>query len=139
MCVPIRCQGALFGYLWLIDADQSLTDSDCEAAERTAAEIGTAMYRRDELEKPQREHELRLLETLFGADPAQREKAAQELAAAELLVAGAGIAVLAMRPWRDSEPSSARPSVPASASRWTSSAARCRAASRSASCTATTA
>ena len=25
VCVPIRCQGALFGYLWLIDADQSLT------------------------------------------------------------------------------------------------------------------
>ena len=57
VCVPIRCQGALFGYLWLIDADQSLTDDDCAAAERTAAEIGTAMYRRDELEKPQRELE----------------------------------------------------------------------------------
>jgi GAF domain-containing protein len=56
VCVPIRCQGALFGYLWLIDADQSLTEDDCEAAERTAAEIGTAMYRRDELEKPQREN-----------------------------------------------------------------------------------
>jgi len=103
VCVPIRCQGALFGYLWLIDADQSLTEGDCEAAERTAAEIGTAMYRRDELEKPQREHELRLLEDLFGADPGQREQAAQELHASELLVAGAGIAVLAMRPWRDSD------------------------------------
>src|SRR3954470_8355415 len=100
VCVPIRCQGALFGYLWLIDADQSLTDDDCEAAERTAAEIGTARYRRDELEKPQREHELRLLETLLGTDPAGRDLAAQELAAGELLVAGAGIGVLAMRPWR---------------------------------------
>ena len=70
MCVPIRCQGALFGYLWLIDADQSLTDADCQAAERCAAEIGTAMYRRDELEKPQREHELRLLEQLLGDDAA---------------------------------------------------------------------
>src|SRR3954447_2759757 len=89
VCVPIRCQGALFGYLWLIDADQSLTDDDCAAAEQTAAEIGTAMYRRDELEKPQREHELRLLEELFGADPAERENAAQELQAAELLVSGA--------------------------------------------------
>src|SRR3954449_7002876 len=103
VCVPIRCQRTLFGYLWLIDADQSLSDDDCEAAERTAAEIGTAMYRRDELEKPQREHELRLLETLFAPDPEQREAAAQELQASELLVAGAGIAVLAMRPWRDSD------------------------------------
>jgi GAF domain-containing protein len=103
VCVPIRCQGALFGYLWLIDADQSLSANDFELAERTAAEIGTAMYRRDELEKPQREHELRLLDGLFGPDPGQRETAAQELQASELLVSGAGIAVLAMRPWRDAE------------------------------------
>ncbi|MDA0181016.1 helix-turn-helix domain-containing protein [Solirubrobacter phytolaccae] len=103
VCVPIRCQGALFGYLWLIDADQSLTDADCEAAELTAAEIGTAMYRRDELERPQREHELKLLEALLGPDPAERETAAHELSAQELLVASAHIAVLAMRPWRDPE------------------------------------
>ena len=68
VCVPIRCQGALFGYLWLIDADESLTSSDFDAAERCAAEIGTAMYRRDELEKPQRELEVRLLEALLGPD-----------------------------------------------------------------------
>jgi hypothetical protein len=103
VCVPIRCQGRLFGYLWLIDADQSLSAAECEAAERCAAEIGTAMYRRDELEKPQREHELRLLETLLGPDAAQRETAAQELAAGELLVVGAGIGVLTMRPWREPE------------------------------------
>ena len=101
VCVPIRCQGTLYGYLWLIDADQSLTRADLHAAERTAAEIGTAMYRRDELEKPQREHELRLLEALLGPDPAQRERAAHELQRSELLVASAGIAVLAARPWRD--------------------------------------
>jgi len=101
VCVPIRCQGALFGYLWLIDADESLTEADCDAAERCAAEIGTAMYRRDELEKPQRELELRLLESLLGPDAADREAAAHQLAAEELLVAGAGVAVLATRPWRE--------------------------------------
>src|SRR3954467_3151555 len=97
VCVPIRCQGALFGYLWLIDADQSLTDEDCEAAELTAAEIGTAMYRRDELERPQREHELKLLEALLGPDPAEREAAAHELAAGDLLGAGP-VGVLTVRP-----------------------------------------
>jgi hypothetical protein len=97
VCVPIRCQGALFGYLWLIDADQSLTATDFEAAERCAAEIGTAMYRRDELEKPQRELELRLLEALLGPDAAQRAAAAHELAASDLLATGAGIGVLAVR------------------------------------------
>jgi hypothetical protein len=104
VCVPIRCQGALFGYLWLIDADQSLTDADCRAAERCAAAIGTAMYRRDELEKPQREHELKLLEQLLGTDAAQREAAAHDLAAGDILVAGAGIGVLAVRHADDNEP-----------------------------------
>lgn len=104
VCVPIRCQGALFGYLWLIDSDQSLTDADCQAAERCAAEIGTAMYRRDELEKPQREHELHLLEQLLGADAAEREAAAHELAAGDLLVGGAGVGVLAVRRCGDPEP-----------------------------------
>src|SRR5829696_4579496 len=97
VCVPIRCQGALFGYLWLIDADESLTGADFHAAERCAAEIGTAMYRRNELEKPQREHELRLLEQLLGPDAAEREAASHELAAGDLLIAGAGIGVLAVR------------------------------------------
>jgi hypothetical protein len=104
VCVPIRCQGALFGYLWLIDSDQSLTDVDCAAAERTAAEIGTAMYRRDELEKPQRELEVRLLEMLLGEDASQREAAAHELAAGDVLVAGSAIGVLAVR--RMGEPDS---------------------------------
>jgi hypothetical protein len=97
VCVPIRCQGALFGYLWLIDSDQSLTDADCEAAERCAAEIGTAMYRRDELEKPQRELEVRLLEALVGDDVAARDGAVQELASGDVLIAGATIGVLALR------------------------------------------
>src|SRR4051812_46916415 len=97
VCVPIRCQGALFGYLWLIDADESLTDADCDAAERCAAEIGTAMYRRDELEKPQRELEVRLLEAPLGDDVPARDAAVAELGSGELLVAGATVAVLALR------------------------------------------
>src|SRR3954463_10603064 len=104
VCVPIRCQGALFGYLWLIDADQSLTADDCAAAERTAAEIGTAMYRRDELEKPQRELEVRLLEMVLGDDAAAREAAAQELAAGDVLVANSAVGVLAIRRFEPAHP-----------------------------------
>ena len=37
VCVPIRCQGTLFGYLWLIDGDQSLTEENCALAEHCAA------------------------------------------------------------------------------------------------------
>jgi hypothetical protein len=93
VCAPIRCQGTLFGYLWLIDADRSLTDADCELAARCADEIGAALYREQELEQPRREQERRLLEALLDGD----EEAAHELLAADLLVSGR-IGVLALRP-----------------------------------------
>ena len=140
VCVPIRCQGALFGYLWLIDADQSLTASDCDAAERTAAEIGTAMYRRDELERPQREHELKLLEGLLGPDATEREHAAPRARDAGAAADSRRASPCSRCARGGTRTRSCRlPSAPGSAWRWTSSAARCRGASRSASWTATTA
>jgi len=102
VCVPIRCQGVLFGYLWLIDADQSLSAPDTELAERCAGEIGEAMYRREELERPRRELERRALEGLLGPDAAARERAAHELVAEDLIVAGS-VGVLALRGSDDAE------------------------------------
>ena len=97
VCVPIRCQGTLFGYLWLIDADDSLTDDDRVHAERSAAEIGAAMYRQQELEKPRRELEQRLVEALLEGDPSEREEAAHELLAADMLLPGTSIAAVVVR------------------------------------------
>jgi DNA-binding PucR family transcriptional regulator len=102
VCVPIRCQGALFGYLWLIDSDESLNAEQCRLAERCAAEIGEAMYRREELERPRRELERRALDALLGDDAAGREEAAQALVAEDLLVAGS-VGVLAARPAGEAE------------------------------------
>ena len=103
MCVPIRCQATLFGYLWLIDADGSLTADDCAEAERCAAEIGAAMYRQQELEKPRRELEQRLVEALLEGEPAEREQAAHELLADDLLLPGTHIAAVVVRAWTDAE------------------------------------
>jgi PucR C-terminal helix-turn-helix domain/GGDEF-like domain len=102
VCVPIRCQGSLFGYLWLIDADESLRADECQLAERCAAEIGEAMYRREELERPRRELERRALDALLGDDAARREEAADALVAEDLLVAG-NVGVLAARPAGEAE------------------------------------
>jgi PucR C-terminal helix-turn-helix domain/GGDEF-like domain len=90
VCVPIRCEDTLFGYLWLIDADESLTAGERDEAERCAAEIGAALYRRQELEKPRREHEQRLVEALLAGD----ESAAHELLADDLLLPGTSVAVV---------------------------------------------
>src|SRR5262245_58010281 len=98
VCVPIRCQGTLFGYLWLIDGDQSLSSDDCKLAGTTASEIGTAMYRRQELERPRREQERRLLDALLGGEPAAREEASHELLAGDLIIGGAPVGVLVTRP-----------------------------------------
>lgn len=97
VCVPIRCQGALFGYLWLIDADDSLTHDDRGHAERCAGDIGAAMYRRQELEKPRRELEQRLVEALLEGDASEREEAAHELLASDMLLPGTGIAAVVVR------------------------------------------
>jgi sugar diacid utilization regulator len=94
VCVPIRCQGTLFGYLWLIDADESLTAGERAAAERCAAEIGAAMYRRQELEKPRRELAERLVGALLDGDESERDEAAHELLAADLLLPGAPLVVV---------------------------------------------
>jgi sugar diacid utilization regulator len=99
VCVPIRCQGALFGYLWLIDADASLSDDDRDDAERCAAEIGAAMYRQQELEQPRRELEQRLVELLLEGDAGEREHAAHELLAGDLLLPGTHIAAIVVRAW----------------------------------------
>ena len=102
VCVPIRCQGALFGYLWLIDADQSLTDADCEAAERMR---GRDRHR----DVPAR----RTREAAAGARGAVARSAARRrrdaarsgrprAGAGDVLVAGAAVGVLAVR--RSGEP-----------------------------------
>jgi sugar diacid utilization regulator len=94
VCVPIRCQGTLFGYLWLIDADDTLTDDDRVSAERCAAEIGAAMYRQQELEQPRRELEQRLVEALLEGDEGEREEAAHELLAGDMLLPGTNVAAV---------------------------------------------
>ena len=135
VCVPIRCQGALFGYLWLIDADQSLTTPTAtrrSARRRRSAPRCTAAT---SSRRPQREHELKLLEAA-----ARRRRHRTRGRGARARDAGAAGDRRGHRRARDA-PVAGRghgargsPSAPGSAWRWTSSAARCRGASRSASC-----
>ena len=142
VCVPIRCQGALFGYLWLIDADQSLTEQRlrgrrAHARPRSAPRCTAATNSRSRSGSSRCGCSRRCSATT----PAQREVAAHELAVGELLRRRApAVGVLTVR--RSGEtatPSSGRRSARGSAWRSTSSAARCRAGRRSAPSTATTA
>ncbi len=100
VCVPIRTEGTLFGYLWLIDSDQSLSAGEVDVAVRAAAEIGAAMQRRIDAERPHCEREHELMEALLGGDPEARAAAAHELVAEEVLVPGTPVAACAVRPTR---------------------------------------
>lgn len=108
VCVPIRCQGTLFGYVWLIDADESLTAEERTQAERSAAELGAAMYRQQELEQPRRELAQRRVEALLARDPATRDAAAHELLADDMLLPGTTVAVMVVGGGEEEEMPSAQ-------------------------------
>ena len=88
-------QGTLFGYLWLIDYDQSLSPAELELAARSAGELGAAMYRTQEREEPRRELEHKLVSALLDG----RAGAAHELLAADLLAPQTPITVLVVKPY----------------------------------------
>lgn len=48
LCVPVRYQARLMGFIWLIDDDERLSSEDAEIAERYGQTAGLLMYR-DEL------------------------------------------------------------------------------------------
>ncbi|HEX5147256.1 MAG TPA: GAF domain-containing protein, partial [Conexibacter sp.] len=84
VCVPIRFDDALLGYLWLIDEPEPLTAAELEESERCAQELGIALYRQSRLEHDDRERERELLLGLVG----RREGADPTAAAAELVSDG---------------------------------------------------
>lgn len=50
VCVPIRFDDTLLGYLWLIDEPEPLTAAELEESLRCAQELGIALYRASRLE-----------------------------------------------------------------------------------------
>lgn len=80
VCVPIRFDGALLGYLWLIDEPRPLDERELAEASRASAELAVALFRAQRLEHEDRERERELLTRL--ADPHRDDGAA---AAEELL------------------------------------------------------
>jgi hypothetical protein len=97
VAVPIRCGGRLFGYLWLIDDDYSLTGAQLQMAADAAAAAGQMMHRELLLGDLERSREQVLLRDLLSEDPAVRAHAAADLAATDRLPAAGHVIVLAVR------------------------------------------
>jgi PucR C-terminal helix-turn-helix domain/GGDEF-like domain len=94
VCVPIRHQGLLLGYLWLIDAGRTLTEEQLASAGAAGDEAGAVMYRERLLSELARGRERELLRDLLTEDAAVRRHAVDELVEAELFVAESPVAVL---------------------------------------------
>jgi len=78
VCVPIRFDGELLGYLWLIDEPEPLSEADLDASLRSTEELGVELFRLRRLEHEERERERELLLALAGrrADTTPAEAAA---------------------------------------------------------------
>lgn len=69
LCIPVRCQGLLLGYLWLIDDDLTLTDDEIKASVAAAEAAGEVLFRARLLDDLHRARERQLLFDLISSEP----------------------------------------------------------------------
>lgn len=98
LCAPVRCNGMLLGFLWLIDKDGAFTEQESAAAEEAAATAGTMLYRRLLLHERSKARHEGILRELVSPDLAVRAQAIDDLRAEQLFGAdGAHFTVLAVQ------------------------------------------
>lgn len=85
LCVPIRYQTLLMGYLWLIEwAEHPITREDVDRAVVTAQQAGVLLYRsRLSRERSRNRHEA-VLRELVSSDEAARAQAVEDLRAEQV-------------------------------------------------------
>ena len=97
VCVPVRCQGLLFGYLWIIDEDASLTDEQVQLAVEAAAASGQVLYREQLLDDLRDSRERDLLRDVMADDKTVSAAAAALLVEEEMLPPSPHLCVLVVR------------------------------------------
>src|SRR5882757_1782516 len=84
LCAPVRCNGLLLGYLWLIDPHGAFTDDETAAAAEAAASAGAVLYRRLLLHERSKARHEAILRELVSSDAGVRVQAMADLRAEEL-------------------------------------------------------
>lgn len=97
LCVPVRCQGLLLGFVWVTDRYGEMSSEQVADVTGTAAEIGVEL--RDRLVAGERDRALHreLVEALLSRDSATRTEAWEEAVDRGLLDDGGHLAVLFVR------------------------------------------
>jgi hypothetical protein len=100
VCVPLRYGSTLIGYLWIIDADSSLTSNDLAVVSSGAEEVGSLLYQESLLAQLERGRERELLRDLLSDQSSIRRYAAEELVKEGIFAAGLPVVALIIRPER---------------------------------------
>ena len=98
VAVPVRFQGLLYGYLWLIEPDGGLPPEHIALAETAAHDVGALLFQERALDDLTQERAGSLLRDLLGDDDRLRSLAADGLVEHGLFAGGSGVVVLAVRP-----------------------------------------
>lgn len=83
VCAPLRAQGGLLGYLWIIDSDESLTDDELSTVADTAASAALVLHRERLLVDLERGRDRERLRDLLSDDVTVRSAAADALRSLE--------------------------------------------------------
>jgi len=101
VCIPLRARDVLLGFMFIVDADETLGAAELAQAEEAADAAAHVLYRERRLRELERERERWLLTHLLGDDGGDAEEAARALADESFLEAGR-VTVLVIR--ADAEP-----------------------------------
>lgn len=96
VCVPIRCQGLLLGYLWLLESTDELTDSELAAAQDAADAAGQVLLRQQLMGDLRDSRERELLRDLLADDPTLQHAAAAALVEEELVAQAGAVTAVAV-------------------------------------------
>jgi PucR C-terminal helix-turn-helix domain/GGDEF-like domain len=99
VCVPLRFQQTLHGYLWLIDEPVPLGDSELEQVSATVDQLAAELYRLRRIDDDERERLRKSALDVLGEDRAAADNAARVLLDGPLDNTGC-FAVLVVRPER---------------------------------------
>jgi hypothetical protein len=98
VCVPVRHRGLHFGWLWLIDPDESLSPADLELAVAAADEAGRVLFLENISKDYRQARDGELLRDLLSDEESQRKVAADELIEESRFTSDPDVVVVVGRP-----------------------------------------
>lgn len=98
VCVPIWHASVLLGYLWFVDADESMRDEEMELARTSASAFALTLYHQNMLGELASRREAEAVRDLLLSDFDARSRAAQSLVDDGFTSFDAGVLALVVQP-----------------------------------------